>query len=61
MTQIITPEFLVGILSLATATALVNLSSEETGDYWEKPQYIIPCHGVTAALLPPDGQGQLHH
>lgn len=33
MTQIITLEFLVSILSLATAIALVNLPSEEAGEH----------------------------
>lgn len=38
--------------------ALVKLSPEEAGESQEKPQY-VPGISVTAALPPPDGQGQL--
>lgn len=39
--------------------ALVKLSLDEAGEYQEKLQDIIWCHSVTAALTPPDSQGQL--
>lgn len=45
--------------SLATTIALVDLLSEDMGVYWEKPQYTSQCHCATAALPPPDSQGQL--
>lgn len=44
--------------SLAMPAALVKLSPEEAGESQEKPQY-VPGISVTAALPPPDGQGQL--